>query len=62
MHVVLFDLSSQVDVDLNPVLSVLLFYGVEEGMEPFCAAEISDDPGEVYLPSISLSLPRYRPK
>jgi len=49
VHVILLDLGSEVDVDLNAVLGVLFFDGVEEGVEPFCYAKVTDDPGEVDL-------------
>jgi len=49
VHVILLDLGCKVDVDLNPILSVLLFDGMQEGMEPFRSTEITDDPREVHL-------------
>lgn len=49
IHVVFLDLSRKVNINLNPVLRILFFNSVEERMEPFGAAEITDDPGEVDL-------------
>ena len=49
VHVVLLDLRSQVDIDFNAVLSILLFDGLEEGVEPFGTTEVTDNPGEVDL-------------
>ncbi len=49
VHVLLLDLRRQVDVDLNPVLRVLLLDGVQERVEPLRRAEVTDDPGEVHL-------------
>lgn len=49
VHVVLLDLRSQVDRDLNGVVRVLFLDGLEEGVEPFGGAEVSNDPSEVDL-------------
>lgn len=49
VHFVFFQFSSQVDVDLDAVLGVLFFDSVEEGVEPFGSAEVTDDPSEVDL-------------
>ena len=49
VHLVLLELLRQVDVDLDPVLGVLLLDGVQERVEPFGGAEVTDDPGEVDL-------------
>ena len=39
----------KVDVDLDTVLRVLFFDGVQEGVEPLGSAKVLNDPGEVYL-------------
>jgi len=49
VHFVLLELGGEVDGDFDTVLGVLFFDGVQEGVEPFGAAEVSDDPGEVDL-------------
>lgn len=49
VHVVLLDLRSQVNVDLDPVLGVLLLDGLQQRVEPLRRAEVTDDPGEVDL-------------
>lgn len=48
-HVVFLDLGRQVDVDLNAVLGVLLLNGVQERVEPFRSAKVTNDPCEVDL-------------
>ena len=48
-HVIFLDLRRQVDVDLDPVLHVLLFDRVQERVEPLGRAEVADNPGEVDL-------------
>ena len=49
VHVVLLDLRSQVDVNFNPVLGVLLLNGLQQRVEPLRRAEVTDNPGEVDL-------------
>ena len=49
VHFVLLDLRRQVNVDLNAVLGVLLFDGVQQGVEPLRRAEVTNDPREVHL-------------
>lgn len=49
VHVVLLESGSEIDGDLDPVLRVLLLDGVQERVEPFCGAEVTDDPDEVNL-------------
>jgi len=51
IHVVLLDLRRKIDVDLNPPLGILLLDGVEERVEPFCDAEVTNNPSEVDLHS-----------
>lgn len=46
-HVVVFDFGGQVDANLDSVLRVLFFDGVQERMEPFGRTEIADHPDEV---------------
>lgn len=46
-HVVLFDLCSEVDGDLDAVLRVLFFDCVKQGVEPFGRPEISNHPDEI---------------
>ena len=50
IHVVFLDLRGEVDVNLNAVLRILFFDGLQQRMEPFCTAKVTDDPGEVNLP------------
>lgn len=47
VHVVVLDLGGEVDGDFDPALGVLFLDRVQEGVEPFGGAEITDDPGEV---------------
>jgi hypothetical protein len=47
VHIVVLDLGGQVNVDLNPVLRILFFNGVQEGVEPLGSSKVSDDPSEV---------------
>lgn len=49
VHIVLLDLGSEVNVDLNPVLRVLFFDGLEQGAEPLRGTIVTDDPCEVDL-------------
>jgi len=49
VHVVLLDLSRQVNVDLDAITRVLFLDGVQEGVEPFSCAEVPDNPSEVDL-------------
>lgn len=49
VHIVLLDLGGEIDRDFDPVLRVLLLDGVQEGVEPFCSAKVTDDPDEVDL-------------
>lgn len=49
VHVVLLNLRSQVNVNFNPVLGVLLLDGLQQRVEPLRGAEVTDDPGEVDL-------------
>ena len=47
IHLVFLELGSQINVNLNPVLRVLFFDGVQERVEPFGTTKVSDDPGEI---------------
>ena len=47
IHIVVLELGSQIDVNLNPILRVLFFNGMQERVEPFGAPKVADDPGEV---------------
>ena len=47
VHVVFLELGGEVDANLDSVLCVLFLDCVEERMEPFCCAEITDHPDEV---------------
>jgi len=49
VHVILLDFRREIDVDLDSILSILIFNGLQEGVEPLCAAEVTDDPGKVNL-------------
>lgn len=49
VHFVFFELGGQIDVDFNPVLRVLFFDGMQEGVEPFGTPKVSDDPSEVHF-------------
>jgi len=50
VHFIFLDLRSKVDIDLDPTLIVLFFDSVQERVEPFCSAVVTNDPSEVYLP------------
>jgi hypothetical protein len=56
VHVVFLDLRGEVDVDFNAILRVLFLNGVQEGMEPFSCAEVTDNPSEVNLQTVSTFL------
>jgi hypothetical protein len=49
VHVVLLDLRSEVDVDLDSVLRVLFLQRMQKRVEPFSSAEIAYHPGKVNL-------------
>jgi hypothetical protein len=49
VHVVFLDLGREVNRDLDPVLGVLFLDGVEERVEPFGGAKVTDDPCKVDL-------------
>lgn len=49
VHLIFFQFGSQIYVDLDAVLGVLFFNGMEEGVEPLGSAEVTNDPSEVYL-------------
>lgn len=49
VHVVFLYLGGEVDVDLDTVLRVLFFDGVQERMEPLGGTEVTDNPCEVDL-------------
>lgn len=49
VHIILLNLGGKIDVDLDTVLSVLFFNGMQERMEPFGCSEVTDDPSEVDL-------------
>lgn len=49
VHVLLADLRRQVDVDLDPVLCVLLLDRVQQRVEPLRRAKVADHPREVHL-------------
>ena len=49
VHVIVLESGSEIDGDLDPVLRILLLDGVQERVEPFCGAEVTDDPNEVHL-------------
>lgn len=48
-HVVVLELGGEVNRDIDPVLRVLLLDGVQERVEPFCSAEVTNDPDKVDL-------------
>jgi hypothetical protein len=47
IHLVLLELGGQINVNLNPILRILLLDGMQEGVEPFGTPKVSDDPSEV---------------
>ena len=47
IHIVVLNLCGQINIDLDPVLRILFFNGVQERVEPFSAPEVSNDPSEV---------------
>ena len=47
VHIVVLDLGGQINIDLNPVLRILFFNGVQERVEPFGTPKVSDNPGKV---------------
>lgn len=49
IHFVVLELGGQINVDLDPVLRILLFNGMQEGVEPFSTPKVSDDPSEVHF-------------
>lgn len=49
VHVIFLDFGSEIDVNLDPVLSILIFNGFQEGVEPLCTAKVTDDPSKVNL-------------
>ena len=49
VHVILLDFGCEIDVDLDPVLSILIFDGFQERVEPFRTTKVTDDPGKVDL-------------
>jgi len=49
VHLIFLDLSSEIDVDLDSTLSILFLDGVEERVEPFRSAVITNDPCKVDL-------------
>ena len=49
VHIIFLDLRSEVNRDLDTVLGVLFFNGVQERVEPFGGAKVTDDPGKVDL-------------
>jgi hypothetical protein len=51
VHIIFLDLGSEVDVDLNSVLGILLFDSMKQRMEPLCRSEVTDDPSEINLRS-----------
>ena len=49
VHVIFLNFGCEIDVNFDPVLSVLIFNSFQEGMEPLCAAKVTDDPSKVNL-------------
>jgi hypothetical protein len=49
IHFVLLELGGQINVNLDPVLRILFFNGVQKRMEPFGTPKVSDDPSEVHF-------------
>ena len=49
VHVILLNSGREVDVNLDTVPSILIFNGLQERVEPLCAAKVTDDPGKVDL-------------
>ena len=48
-RIIILDLRSQINANLNPVLRILLFDSLQQRMEPLCRAKVTDDPSEVNL-------------
>jgi hypothetical protein len=48
-HIIFFNPSRKVNVDLDSVLSILLLDGVQKGMKPLGRAIVADNPGKVDL-------------
>ena len=46
-HFVDLELGGHIDANLDPVLRVLFFDGVQKRVEPFGTCKVPDDPGEV---------------
>lgn len=49
VHVVLLYLGSKINIDFNPILRVLFFNRVKQGVKPFSTAKIPDNPSEIDL-------------
>lgn len=49
VHIVFLDLGCEIDIDFDSVLSILLFDGVKQRVEPFGNPKVTDDPCEVDL-------------
>jgi hypothetical protein len=49
IHVVFFDLGSEIDVDLDSTCGILFFDGVQERVEPFRRTKVTNDPCEINL-------------
>jgi hypothetical protein len=49
VHIILLNLSSEVNVNLNTVLGILLLDSMQERVEPFRTSEITNNPCEVNL-------------
>ena len=48
-HIILFNLSGEVNVNLNTVLGILFLDSMQERVEPFGTSKVTNDPGEVDL-------------
>jgi hypothetical protein len=49
IHVVILDLGSEIDVDLDFIHGILLLDGVQKGMEPLSCAKVTNYPSKVDL-------------
>ena len=47
VHFVVLEFSGQININLDPVLRVLFFDGVQKRVEPLGASKVADDPSKV---------------
>ena len=49
VHIIFLNLTSKVNVDLDPTLGVMFFNSMQERGEPFRSTVVTNDPSKVYL-------------